>query len=98
LVNVEAVLGHVLLQRFTTIECGSALFGKARRLHRILQRTHICNENAIYVGDEIRDADAARKIGIRFGAVAWGYTELQALISMQPAAIFKTPADLVNLV
>ncbi len=95
--NVETVLGHALISRLAALECGATLFGKARRLRRVLQVTHMEKANAIYIGDEIRDADAARKIGIPFGAVAWGYTDLRALLPLQPDAIFKTPQDLLTL-
>jgi phosphoglycolate phosphatase len=95
--NVEAVLGHAMISRFAALECGATLFGKARRLRRVLQATQMEKANAIYIGDEIRDADAARKIGIPFGAVAWGYTDLRAMLPLQPDAIFKTPQDLLTL-
>jgi phosphoglycolate phosphatase len=95
--NVEAVLGHALLNRFAAIECGSALFGKARRLRRILQATRTERTDAIYIGDEIRDAHAAQKIGVQFGAVAWGYTEFRALVPLRPDATFKQPVDLLDL-
>jgi phosphoglycolate phosphatase len=95
--NVEAVLGPELVARFAAIECGSALFGKAHRLRKILQSTRIERSQAIYIGDEIRDAHAARKIGIGFGAVAWGYTEFDALLRLRPEARFSSPADLLEL-
>jgi phosphoglycolate phosphatase len=95
--NVETVLGPALISRFAAIECGATLFGKARRLRRVLHATHTEKVNAIYIGDEIRDADAARKIGIQFGAVAWGYTDLRAMLPLQPRVIFKTPQDLLTL-
>ncbi|RFU48499.1 HAD hydrolase-like protein [Paraburkholderia sp. DHOC27] len=95
--NVEAVLGHELLTQFSAIECGTALFGKAHRLRKILQATRVERTAAIYIGDEIRDAHAARKIGIGFGAVAWGYTEFEALLRLRPEASFAVPADLTAL-
>jgi len=95
--NVETVLGQALISRFAALECGATLFGKARRLRRVLQATQTEKANAIYIGDEIRDADAARKTGIPFGAVAWGYTDLRAMLPLQPDAIFKTPQDLLTL-
>jgi len=95
--NVETVLGDALISRFAALECGATLFGKARRLRRVLQVTHMEKANAIYIGDEIRDADAARKLGIPFGAVAWGYTDLRAMLPLQPYAVFKTPQDLLSL-
>lgn len=95
--NVEAVLGHALIDQFAAIECGSALFGKAHRLRRILQVTHTDEKDAIYIGDEIRDAHAAQKTGTRFGAVAWGYTEFDALKSLRPDLTFTKPVDLLDL-
>lgn len=97
LANVEAVLGEALVERFAAVECSSGLFGKAHRLRRILQATRVERTDAIYIGDEIRDAHAARKIGIRFGAVGWGYTDFAALTRMSPDAAFNEPGELTGL-
>ncbi|WP_144151642.1 HAD hydrolase-like protein [Paraburkholderia sp. BCC1885] len=97
LANVEAVLGQALLGRFAAVECGSGLFGKAHRLRKILQATRVARTEAIYVGDEIRDAHAAKKIGVRFGAVGWGYTDFAALTRLGPDVAFNEPAELIGL-
>ena len=97
LANVEAVLGSGLIGRFAAIECSSALFGKAHRLRKILRAARIDRTAAMYIGDEIRDAHAARKIGIQFGAVGWGYTQFDALRRLRPDAAFAEPADLIDL-
>jgi len=96
--NVETVLGRTLLERFAAVECGTSLFGKPQRLRRILKDTHCAPDASIYIGDEIRDADAARRVGMRFGAVAWGYTSLDALLEEQPERVFDAPADLRSLI
>jgi phosphoglycolate phosphatase len=95
--NVIAVLGAELLERFVAVECGTALFGKAQRLRRILKETQADRAQAIYIGDEIRDADAAHRVGVRFGAVAWGYTSIDALLDTNPDRVFRAPADLLEL-
>ena len=97
LANVNAVLGEALVDRFSAVECSSALFGKARRLRMILEQTRVDKSEAIYVGDEIRDAQAASSVGIRFGAVAWGYTSLDALLAFNPSEVFRVPADINKL-
>lgn len=97
LANAEAVLGQDLVERFAAVECSSGLFGKALRLRRILQATRVARTDAIYIGDEIRDAHAARKVGIRFGAVGWGYTDFAALMRLGPDASFSEPAELAGL-
>jgi phosphoglycolate phosphatase len=40
------------------------------------------------IGDEIRDLEAAAKAGIPFGAVAWGFTQIEALQAHAPAEVF----------
>ena len=95
--NVKAVLGHALVERFAALECGSALFGKPHRLRHILKQTSIDPAHAIYIGDELRDAEAAQHVGVKFGAVAWGYTSFDALLQKEPHVAFRVPADLAQL-
>lgn len=77
--NCRRVLGEDNWQRLEHVECGASLFGKARRLRRVLARTGIAPGRAIYVGDQTADSDAARQAGVAFGAVAWGYASAAAL-------------------
>src|SRR5262245_12095041 len=95
--NVNAVLGRELTERFAALECGSTLFGKSHRLRRILKQTSSAPEQAIYIGDELRDAEAAQRVGVKFGAVAWGYTRFDALLQKNPAIAFRAPAELATL-
>ncbi|WP_049127005.1 HAD hydrolase-like protein, partial [Burkholderia cenocepacia] len=59
--------------------CGIPLFGKARRLRALVREAGVRADEVLYVGDEIRDADAARRARIAFQGVAWGYTAPDAL-------------------
>ncbi|MBO2969088.1 HAD hydrolase-like protein [Burkholderia pseudomallei] len=95
--NVKTVLGDTLINRFAAVECGATLFGKSHRLRQILKRTQADKAETLYVGDEIRDAEAAARVGVSFGAVAWGYTDLDALLRTSPSSVFHTPTDLLCL-
>jgi phosphoglycolate phosphatase len=95
--NVKAVLGDSLIDRFAALECSSTLFGKSHRLRRILKKTQADKAETIYIGDEIRDAEAAERAGVSFGAVAWGYTDLGALLRTNPDSVFRVSADLLCL-
>jgi phosphoglycolate phosphatase len=95
--NVDAVLGEPLVSRFAAVECGVSLFGKPHRLRRVLKRVRVAGKEAIYVGDEIRDAQAASEVGMAFGAVSWGYTTMEALLRTQPGKLFQVPADWLKL-
>lgn len=94
--NIRSVLGakSALIGSFT---CGASLFGKARRL-RALAKATCCTPNQILaIGDEIRDLEAARDAGCAFGAVAWGYTDRQALAARRPDYLFSDPAQIVQI-
>ncbi|WP_354681223.1 HAD hydrolase-like protein [Cupriavidus plantarum] len=96
-INVQSVLGAPLMDRFLAVECGAALFGKAHRLKRVIKTTQVAKDQIIYIGDEIRDAVAAARAGVSFGAVAWGYTDLDALLSSSPRKVFRRSADMLTL-
>ncbi|HKT28639.1 HAD hydrolase-like protein [Dyella sp.] len=87
----------LLIGRFATVECGTSLFRKSPRLRRILKHTRTASMEAVYVGDEIRDAEAANEAGMMFGAVAWGYTTMEALLRTRPGKMFCLPADMLEL-
>lgn len=70
------------------VEGGVSLFGKARRLRKVVRAAGVRPEEVLCVGDELRDAEAARRAGIAFGAVAWGYTHPDALRNTRHVAVF----------
>lgn len=92
--NIERVLGPELASLFETYDCGAALRGKTARLRRVLRRSGIPAGEAIYIGDELRDQDAAHASGLAFGAVGWGYAHFEALRAHGPDAAFATVAEL----
>jgi len=98
--NASAVVEHVLssthVGRFHHIECGSSLFGKASRIRRMLDMTGIASSDALLIGDEIRDIEAARQVKIPFGAVAWGYTRLDVLLQHDVQHVFLRPEMIVS--
>ncbi|WP_246732859.1 HAD hydrolase-like protein [Methylobacterium sp. BTF04] len=92
--NIRTVLGPREAGLIGHYACGASLFGKARRLRSLIRTTGERPADILYIGDEIRDAVAARDAGCAFGAVAWGYTRLDALAKCDPALIFQTPRDI----
>ncbi len=57
----------------------SSLFGKANALKKIFQEGNITLNSALYVGDETRDIDACKKIGLDIIAVSWGFNSKELL-------------------
>lgn len=94
--NIRAVLGLEIAACFDHYECGVALFGKASKLRRTLKQLGIPHDAAIYIGDEIRDLEAAREAGIDFGAVTWGYNTRASLAAHKPTLLFNSVAEITE--
>ena len=94
--NVERVLGADYTNLIGQFACGVAMFGKAAKLREVLRQSGVRKQHAIFIGDEIRDGEAARKAQIAFGAVAWGQHSLEALRAQNPAEIFKAVGEIAE--
>jgi phosphoglycolate phosphatase len=92
--NVKRVLGPDNARRISYYECGVALMSKAGRFRKILKRSKIRAHEALCIGDELRDLEAARKAHIPFGGVSWGYNLADALRAHSPRAVFNTVGDI----
>lgn len=95
--NVAAVLGESA-HLINVYECGVDMLGKHHKLKKVLKITGVAPDQALYIGDEIRDSDAARRVHIAFGAVTWGYTLPAALREQQPVAVFDSVAAIADVV
>ena len=92
--NGRAVLGPELTALVARFDCGMSVFGKASRIRAVLKACGAAPAEALYIGDQATDAEAARKAGVAFGAVHWGYATIEALRAQACATEFVTPADL----
>jgi phosphoglycolate phosphatase len=93
--NARRALGPDNAALIAHYACGSSLFGKSRKFRQVLKRTGIAPSRTICIGDEIRDIEAARKVGLDFGAVSWGYTSVAALQAHAPEQIFSSIDDVI---
>ncbi len=95
--NVRRVLGHETAALLSACEGGVSLAGKRVKLHKILRRSGIDPAQAIFIGDEIRDIEAARHAGIASGAVAWGFTDVNALRGHAPDWLFTSLDEMLTV-
>jgi phosphoglycolate phosphatase len=96
--NARKILGPVHAARIDFFACGSSLFGKAPKYRRVLKKMGVKPHEVLAIGDETRDVDAAREVGMRAGSVLWGYAAEELLAAMQPDVMFRTPQDIVDYV
>ena len=86
--NIRACLGPEIAGLIDMFDCGASLFGKRAHIARVVRRTGIAANATLYVGDELRDGEAAHGAGVDFGAVAWGYCDVEALRRREPDHVF----------
>ena len=94
--NVSHTLGPENTALIETFSCGVSLFGKASKLRGVLARCGVPRSQAIYIGDEVRDIEAARAARVASGAVAWGYNTLEALKACAPNEVFRNLNDIIE--
>ena len=96
-VNVQIFLRSHGLELFDFVRCSSKLLGKARMIRSVIRRQHVRAADILFVGDETRDIEASKKVGIRIAAVTWGYNSRRSLEAMKPDFVFESPQELVAM-
>ena len=94
--NVEHILGPRAAALVNHFGCGVSMFGKAARLRAVVRASGVARSETIYIGDEVRDAEAASAAGVAFGAVAWGQHSAAALRALDPAEFFHCVEDIAQ--
>ena len=96
--NVESfVQENRLGDCFDEIYGGIGLFSKARALRRVIRHNKLDPDNCFYIGDEVRDVNAAKRASVRGVGVAWGYNDVLALKKEKPFAVVANPEDLLTI-
>lgn len=83
---------------FDFVCSGLRIFGKHRLINNLLAREKLKPEEVVYVGDETRDIDAARKSRIKAIAVSWGFNSPEALIRHNPDYLIRHPQELIEVI
>jgi phosphoglycolate phosphatase len=91
--NVRRILGPEAAALVEHYACGASLFGKAAKFRKVVKRARVQPCEALCIGDETRDIEAAREAGLASGAVAWGYARRELLAERSPTWLFETPDD-----
>jgi phosphoglycolate phosphatase len=92
--NIRQILGPGLAGLISQFECGMSVFGKTSRIKKVLKNSGVPTDAALYIGDQATDLEAARKAGVAFGAVHWGYGAIESLRLLSPEEEFGHVSDL----
>ncbi len=74
------------------------IFGKAKAFSHVLKKYSLSKEEVIYVGDEVRDIEAAHQVGIPIISVTWGFNSKERLAQSQPEHLALRPSEILEIV
>ena len=86
------------MNHFAFVRSSAGLFGKSRVLRRVLRERQLTGAGVLYIGDEVRDIEAARACGIDTIAVAWGANHVDKLTQWNPRFMAHRPEELLTIV
>jgi phosphoglycolate phosphatase len=95
--NIGIVLKQHQVEHLFSFISSASVFGKGQAIKSCLRANYIQREEAMYVGDEIRDIDAARYCQVPSIAVTWGFNHPDTLSGHQPDYMVHQPAELLEL-
>ena len=83
---------------FTMIHTNPSLFSKEKVLGKVIKKYNISKDSVIYVGDEVRDINACKKIGIPIIAVEGGFASAERLKSSNPDYQISSFEDITSII
>ncbi|MBD2042750.1 HAD-IA family hydrolase [Microcoleus sp. FACHB-672] len=97
--NVMSILQNNEAQDlFEFVYAETTLFGKHRVIKKFLIKEGFTPEEVVYVGDETRDIEAAKKSQIKIIAVTWGFNSKQVLAAQNPDFLIDRPEELIEVI
>ena len=93
--NVQLFLKKWNINSINFIHTENNLFGKARVLNNLIKKQGLKKKEVIYVGDEVRDIEAAQKVGIKIIAVTWGFNSEKRLKKAKPTYLISEPKEII---
>lgn len=96
--NIIAFLEHNNLENvFYYIYSGTTVFGKDKVINKFTKQENIDIKDVVYVGDETRDIEAAKKSNVLAIAVSWGFNTKEALAKQNPDFLIDKPQEIINV-
>jgi phosphoglycolate phosphatase len=96
--NVNLFLNKNKIDKyFNFVHSEITLFGKHKKLEKLLRKYSLTPEKTYYVGDETRDTEAAKKAGLKSVSVTWGFESEKLLQKSNPDIIINSPKELLNI-
>jgi phosphoglycolate phosphatase-like HAD superfamily hydrolase len=87
-----------LSDNFASIYGNVGLFSKAQAIKKVMKREGFGVADSVYIGDEVRDIEAAQKVGMPIVSVTWGFNGRQLLEKSKPIYLVDTPKEIAKII
>ncbi|QQL44722.1 HAD-IA family hydrolase [Sulfuriroseicoccus oceanibius] len=84
------------LHHFDFVSSASKLLGKAKYIRAILKTYSLSHDEVLFVGDELRDIEAAHEAEVPVAAVSWGFNAASLLEGAMPDYLFHSPQEMAD--
>jgi phosphoglycolate phosphatase len=86
------------LNIFDNIYSQKNIFGKHRSIQGLLRYLNIKNKDIIYIGDELRDIVACKRVNVQIISVTWGIDSFELLQKACPDYIVHQPIEILEVI
>jgi phosphoglycolate phosphatase len=94
--NIKLFLAKNKITNINFVYSEKTLFGKGKILTNLIRKQRLSKSEVIYVGDEVRDVEAAQEARVFSAAVTWGFNSEKRLKRARPDFIVNQPRELVK--
>ncbi len=96
--NINSFLETNQLKIFDNIQSSRGLFDKHVTIKKLISKIGVKKDEVIYVGDECRDVEACKKVGIKVISVLWGFDPKELLEKEEPDFMVSNPNELLEII
>ncbi len=96
--NITHFTNENQLNHFDNIISAKNLFGKDKTILKLAKQFKLKTDEILYIGDELRDVEACKKINVKVVAVTWGFDPLPLLERGNPDFIANHPDEILSIV
>ncbi|MGR7943950.1 HAD-IA family hydrolase [Paenibacillus sp. M.A.Huq-81] len=94
--NIRLFLEQNEVNLFDHVIESNGLFGKHQTIKQYMRKHRVSSRDMVYLGDEVRDIEACRKMGVKIIAVAWGLDHEDLLKGEKPDCLIHRPLDILS--
>lgn len=96
--NIKKFIERNEIDFFEYILAGGTVLKKYKLLEKGIKKFDLDKRKTLKIGDEVRDIEAARKVGIEVAVVVTGYNSEELLKKYKPDYIIRKPKDIISII